>query len=124
MEHPREYRYSSGHCWVHVVGESARVGVCPRLIDHGAVSGVTLPPLGAPLSGGQPVVSVMVDGTVVDMRSPITGSVVLVNERLLGDPSLVSADPFASGWLFEVQLSYEETLESVMDVDSYLRLGT
>ncbi len=123
MEYPREYRYSPGHCWVHVVGESARVGPCPALVTHGAVSNVTLPALGAPLSGDASVVSLGIDGKRIEVYSPVVGSVVLVNERLLQEPALVGLDPFGAGWLFEVQLSYDETLENVMDVDSYLRFG-
>lgn len=123
MEHPREFRYSSAHSWVHVVGESARVGACPRLVTHGAVSNVTLPGLGTPIGGGDLVASVVILDKSIEIRSPVAGSVVLVNERLLEEPALIGDDPFVSGWLFEVQLSYDETLEGVMDVDSYLRIG-
>lgn len=122
MEHPREYRYSTAHCWVHVVGESARVGVCPGLVAQGAVSDVTLPRLGALVRGGDSVASVVIFDKSIEIHSPVAGSVVFVNERLLEEPSLVGDDPFVSGWLFEVQLSYDETLEGVMDVDSYLRI--
>ncbi|MFM8867350.1 MAG: glycine cleavage system protein H [Ilumatobacteraceae bacterium] len=120
MALPRDYRYSPDHCWVHVVGESARVGVCSRLVTIGAVSHVTLPALGVSLRRGTPAASLTIAGETQVALAPVSGSVVLVNERLLGDPALVGIDPFGAGWLFEVQLAYEETLEGVVDVDSYL----
>ena len=123
MDYPREYRYSPQRCWVHVVGESARVGVCPGLLGDGSVSNVSLPVLGVALSGNEPVATLTIDGKSIGIHSPVAGSVVLVNERLLQEPALVGSDPFGAGWLFEVQLSYDETLENVMDVDSYLRIG-
>lgn len=106
---------------MHVVGESARVGVCPNLYADGAVTKVTLPPLGASVNGGASVAKVVVGTKTFDVLSPVAGSIVLVNERLIEEPSFVGLDPFSAGWLFEVQLSYDETLESVMDVDSYLQ---
>jgi glycine cleavage system H protein len=93
------------------------------LVTHGAVSNVTLPGLGRPIGGGDLVASVVILDKSIEIRSPVAGSVVLVNERLLEEPALIGDDPFVSGWLFEVQLSYDETLEGVMDVDSYLRIG-
>ena len=122
MDHPREYRYSLGHCWAHVVGESARVGVCPKLIADGSVTSVTLPLLGAAVDEGALVVTVKVGTTTYNVNSPVAGSIVLVNERLIEEPGLVGTDPFSAGWLYEVQLSYDETLESVMDVDSYIKI--
>ena len=122
MEHPRDYRYSLDHCWVHVVGESARVGVCPGLVAQGAVSDVTLPRLGSPIGSGDQFASLVLEGKLIEISSPIAGSVVLVNERLNEEPALVDLDPFGAGWLIEVQLSYDETLEGVMGVDSYLRI--
>lgn len=122
MELPRDYRYSADHCWVHVVGESARVGVCPRIVASDAVAKVTLPEVGAVLRSGDHAVTIDHDGGSIVVRPPVAGSVVLVNERLDHDPQLLCTDPFGAGWLFEVQLAYEETLEGVVDVDSYARL--
>ena len=121
MDYPREYRYSPHRCWAHVVGESARVGVCPDLLGGGTVSTVSLPVLGVALSGNEPVVTLTIDGKSIGIHSPVAGSVVLVIERLLPEPALVGSDPFDAGWLFEVQLAYDETLENVVDVNSYLR---
>ena len=121
MEHPREYRYSLDHCWVHVVGESARVGVCPHKIGNVEPAEVKLPALGALLRTRDRVATFVCEGVTIEVRSPVAGSVVLVNERLLEQPDLVGDDPFNAGWLFEVQLAYDETLENVMDVDSYLQ---
>ena len=82
---------------------------------------VTLPVLGAVLSAGDLVTTIVHAETTIEVRSPVAGSVVLVNERLLQEPTLAGSNPFGAGWLFEVQLAYDETLEHVMDVDSYRR---
>jgi hypothetical protein len=36
------------------------------------------------------------------MLAPAEGEIVAVNEKALTDPSLVSKDPYGSGWLLEI----------------------
>ena len=124
MDLPRELRYSTDDCWVLVVGESGRIGLCPRWSDGrwGHVE-VVLPSLGAGVRQGEVLAEITIDGTRRPVLSPISGSVVLVNERLVDDPQPIQADPFGAGWLCEMQLSYDETLEQVMDAESYARLS-
>lgn len=119
---PPELRYSAEHCWVLVVGESGRIGVCPGALT-GTVEAVRLPVLGSGARIGDVVATLQTTTGDVHVRSPISGSVVLVNDRLVGQPSIIVEDPFGAGWLFEMQLSYDETLEQVMDAESYSRLA-
>lgn len=106
-----------------VVGESGRIGLCPSWGDgqRGKVE-VALPSLGAGVRQGDVLAEITIDGTRRSVLSPISGSVVLVNDRLIEDPRPITADPFGAGWLCEMQLSYDETLEQVMDAESYARL--
>ena len=52
----------------------------------------------------------------------VSGSVVLVNESLSTEPGLVNTDPYGSGWLYEVQMSYDETLEGLLTASEYRTL--
>lgn len=123
MDLPRELRYSTGDCWVLIVGESGRIGLCPRWFDgEPSVAEIRLPLLGEGIRVGDVLAEITVDGVRRPVHSPISGSVVLVNERMADDPRPIAADPFGAGWLCEMQLSYDETLEQVMDVDSYAQL--
>lgn len=123
MDLPRELRYSTDDCWVLVVGESGRIGLCPGWFDGELKEvAVSLPLLGAGIRVGDVFAEITVDGVRRPVHSPISGSVVLVNERLADDPRPIAADPFGAGWLCEMQLSYDETLEQVMDAESYARL--
>jgi glycine cleavage system H protein len=45
-----------------------------------------------------------------------------VNELLADSPELINSDPFGAGWLYEVQLSYNEMLEALMSADEYRKL--
>jgi glycine cleavage system H protein len=115
--------YSRSHEWVLVDGESARVGVTDHAQDAlGQIVDVQLPSIGDAVVAGKAVAEVESSKSVSDIGSPVSGTVVLVNELLADSPELINSDPFGAGWLYEVQLSYNEMLEALMSADEYRKL--
>ena len=115
--------YSRSHEWVLVDGESARVGITDHAQDAlGQIVDVQLPSIGGAVVAGKAVAEVESSKSVSDIGSPVSGTVVLVNELLADQPELINSDPFGAGWLYEVQLSYDEILEGLMSADEYRAL--
>ena len=115
--------YSRSHEWVLVDGESARVGITDHAQDAlGQIVDVQLPSIGGAVVAGKAVAEVESSKSVSDIGSPVSGTVVLVNELLADQPGLINSDPFGAGWLYEVQLSYDEMLEGLMSADEYRAL--
>ncbi len=115
--------YSRSHEWVLVDGESARVGITDHAQDAlGQIVDVQLPSIGDAVVAGKAVGEVESSKSVSDIGSPVSGTVVLVNELLFDQPELMNSDPFGAGWLYEVQLSYDEMLEGLMSADEYRAL--
>jgi glycine cleavage system H protein len=115
--------YSRSHEWVLVDGESARVGITDHAQDAlGQIVDVQLPSIGDAVVAGKAVAEVESSKSVSDIGSPVSGTVVLVNELLADSPELINSDPFGAGWLYEVQLSYNEMLEGLMSADEYRTL--
>ena len=56
---------------------------------------------------------------VSDLFSPVSGTVVSVNEDLEQSPELVNSDPYGDGWLMGVKLDDASELEGLMDSESY-----
>ena len=59
---------------------------------------------------------------VSDLKSPMTGSVLEVNEELIdfsGDEHPVNIDPYNTGWLIKVQVSELSELDNLMDEEGY-----
>jgi glycine cleavage system H protein len=117
---PEGLRYTPQHEWVLIDGESARIGITDLAQDAlGNIVHVQLPPVGQSVRSGASVVEVESSKSVSDIYSPVSGSVVLVNESLATEPGLVNSDPYGSGWLYEVQMSYDETLEGLLTASEY-----
>ena len=123
MNIPDGLRYTRQHEWVLIDGESARIGITDLAQDAlGDIVHVQLPTVGQSVQSGASVVEVESSKSVSDIYSPVSGSVVLVNESLATDPGLVNSDPYGSGWLYEVQMSYDETLEGLLTASEYRAL--
>jgi glycine cleavage system H protein len=117
---PDGLRYTRQHEWVLIDGESARIGITDLAQDAlGNIVHVQLPTVGQSVRSGASAVEVESSKSVSDIYSPVSGSVVLVNESLATEPGLVNSDPYGSGWLFEVQMSYDETLEGLLTASEY-----
>jgi len=120
---PDGLRYTRQHEWVLIDGESARIGITDLAQDAlGNIVHVQLPKVGQSVQSGASAVEVESSKSVSDIYSPVSGSVVLVNESLTTEPGLVNSDPYGSGWLYEVQMSYEETLEGLLTANEYRAL--
>lgn len=98
-------RYHPGHTWA--LSESpnlVRVGIddfASKLI--GKVEEIKLPQRGQWVRQGQKIWSFKRNGKVVEMVSPIEGSVADVNDAVARDPELARKDPYGEGWLVTVQ---------------------
>ena len=123
MNIPDGLRYTRQHEWVLVDGESARIGITDLAQDAlGNIVHVRLPEVGQSVQSGASAVEVESSKSVSDIYSPVAGSVVLINESLATQPSLLNSDPYGAGWLYEVQMSYDETLEGMLSADEYRAL--
>ena len=120
MRIPDGLRYSREHLWVLVDGEQARIGITDHHQDAlGEIVFAKLPAVGDSVGAGQAVAEVESRKSVSDVYAPISGSVVGVNERLAESPGLLNSDPYGSGWLYDVMMSYDETLEQLLTAEQY-----
>lgn len=123
MRVPDGLRYSRDHLWVLVDGEQARIGITEHHQDAlGEIVFAKLPEVGQSVSAGESVAEVESSKSVSDVYAPISGSVVGVNERLADQPGLMNSDPYGSGWLYDMMMAYEETLEGLLSPEEYRAL--
>jgi glycine cleavage system H protein len=57
-----------------------------------------------------------------ELYSPVSGTVVAVNEALEDAPELVNEDAFAN-WIIKVEMSDKGELESLMDAAAYAEIA-
>jgi glycine cleavage system H protein len=123
MNFPDELRYSTEHEWVAVDGSRARVGITDYAQDSlGDVVYVELPGVGANVLAHASCAEVESTKSVSEIYSPVSGTIVEVNEALNDAPEQVNQDPYGAGWIFVVEMTDPAELDALLDAAGYRAL--
>ena len=118
-EFPPNLRYSVEHEWVDDA-TPATIGVTSVAAEAlGDVVYLELPEVGAEIAAGSVVGEIESTKSVSELYSPVTGTVVEVNQAAIDDPAVVNADPFGAGWLFKVEVAETGDLLSAEEYASH-----
>ncbi len=98
---PRDYYIHTGHGWARVeYGGRVRIGLDDfgnRLV--GPVDKMRLPSLGTRFRVGEESFIMDREGNEASVRSPISGVVTAVNQKLMDYPHCTNQDPYSAGWV-------------------------
>ena len=121
LNHPDNLKYSKSDEWVRVEGDLATIGISDYAQDQlGDIVYIELP-----WDASQSVSHEIKFGDIESVKatseliSPISGTVVKVNEALKDQPELINDNPYDEGWMLVVQLSNPAELDSLMDSEQY-----
>lgn len=121
MEFPEELIYSKEHVWLRKESASVLVGLTEFALQQlGMLEAIELAGEGDQVEQEDSMGSVEGRNSASELYSPVSGTVMAVNEELLENPGLVSDDPYDSGWLLEIRLDDPDELNLLMSVDDYL----
>ena len=111
--------YSQSHEYVRVEGEYGYVGITDYA-QHalGNVVYVDMPEVDDEVEAGEDFGAVESVKAASDLYSPVSGTVVEVNEALEDAPELLNQDAFEN-WIIKVQLSDKAELDNLMDAAAY-----
>lgn len=114
--------YSESHEYVKVEGDFAYVGITDYA-QHalGNVVYVDMPEMDDEVEAGEDFGAVESVKAASDLISPVSGTVVEVNEALEDKPELLNEDAFAN-WIMKVELSDKTELDNLMDAAAYEEL--
>jgi len=120
MSSPSDCRFSESHEWFKTKGDVVTVGISQfaanELTD---ITYVEIQPVGTTITGGESIGEVESVKTTSDIISTYSGEIILVNDAVSDDPSLLNSDPFGSGWLAKIRCEGSTSDEELMDQASY-----
>lgn len=114
--------YSESHEYVKVEGDFAYVGITDYA-QHalGNVVYVDMPEVDDEVEADEDFGAVESVKAASDLISPVSGTVVEVNEALEDKPEFLNEDAFEN-WIMKVQLSDKSELDALMDATAYEEL--
>ena len=111
--------YSESHEFVKVEGDFGYVGITDYAQHElGNVVYVDMPEVDDEVEAGEEFGAVESVKAASDLVSPVSGTVVEVNEALEDEPGLINNDAFEN-WIIKVELSDKSELDNLMDAEAY-----
>lgn len=112
--------YSKEHIWVRVEGDQATLGITDYAQEKlGEIVSLELPETDTYIERDEPFGSIESAKTVVELISPVSGTVISVNEDILDDIGIINSDPHDTGWMIIVEMDDPEELEDLLDTNGY-----
>ena len=111
--------YSESHEFVRVEENVGFVGITDYAQNAlGTVVYVDMPDVDDEVEAGEEFGAVESTKAASDLISPVSGTVLEVNEALDDQPELINEDAFAN-WIIKVELSDKSELDNLMDAAAY-----
>ncbi len=111
--------YSESHEYVKVEGDFGFIGITDYAQHElGNVVYVDMPDVDDEVTAGEDFGAVESVKAASDLMSPVSGTVVEVNDALEDEPGLINKDAFEN-WIIKVELSDKSELDNLMDAAAY-----
>jgi glycine cleavage system H protein len=121
MKTMKDFMYSKEHEWVKAEGNKAYVGITDFAQQSlGDIVFVELPEVGSEMNEGDVLGVVESVKAASDIYSPVSGTVIEVNENLVDSPQEINRDPYEN-WLAVIELSEDQSFNHLMDEDEYIK---
>ncbi len=117
---PDNLKYVESHEWIEVLDNgNVRIGITEHAQSAlGDIVFVELPEEDSYATGDECGVVESVK-TASDIFTPLTGTVVAVNDALEDAPELINENPYDDGWIFEMEVDNEDELKDLMTAEEY-----
>jgi glycine cleavage system H protein len=117
MGYPGSYRYTREHEWIEV--GAGKIGITDYAQSTlGDIVFVDLPKVGATIEKGKVFGSVESVKAVSDLYSPVTGTVIEVNEELATAPEKINTDAHGA-WMLKVKIADPSQVDALLSAEDY-----
>ena len=117
---PDDLRYHKEHTWVRVEDKKGTIGIT----DHaqkalGDIVYIDLPEIESVAESDSEISEIESTKATSSVISPISGTVIEVNEELSETPEIINEEPYGKGWIAVIEMSNEYQLDVLMDASDY-----
>ncbi|MFV0665793.1 glycine cleavage system protein GcvH [Denitromonas sp.] len=114
-------KYTEDHEWLRLEGDDM---VTVGITDHaqnalGDIVFIQLPAPGDRFAAGDEAAVIESVKAAGDLKMPLAGTVVAVNEKLADAPATINEDPLGEGWFIRIKLDDPAALDGLLDEAAY-----
>ena len=117
---PDDIKYHREHAWVRIEGKRATIGITDYAQQQlGDIVYVDLPETETEIDADSELSEIESTKATSPVVSPVTGTVVEVNEDLADTPEIINEDPYGNGWMVVLEMSDPQELNDLMSKSEY-----
>lgn len=121
MNIPTDLKYTKNDEWIRVEGSTGTIGITDfaqdQLSDVVFVEIIAEPD--SSLKSGDACADVESVKAAAEVYSPVSGTVIEINEDLLDAPELVNTDPYGEAWMIKIEIADPSELDKLLDATAY-----
>jgi len=122
MSTPKDLKFTETDEWIQVKGNTALIGISD--FAQNQLSDIVYIEYELDTDDDfekeETVATIESVKAAADVHSPVSGTVLEINEALLDNPENLNEDPYGS-WLFKITLDDPSEVDSLMDAETYDR---
>jgi glycine cleavage system H protein len=116
-------KFTESHEWIDIQNDIGVVGITQYAQKElGDIVYVELPKVGNNVNAGEEAAVLESTKAAADVYSPVSGTILEINDALLNTSNLINKFPETKGWLFKIKINNPAELEALLDVKSYQAL--
>jgi glycine cleavage system H protein len=121
---PKELFYNENDCWARIEGDTAKVGITDFLQNMiSDIIFVKFNELGSKVEQFDEIASFESTKSVLDLLSPVSGTIQEVNEKLGESPELANRDSYGEGWFAIIKLEdFESDRQNLLSAQDYFEV--
>ena len=117
---PDDIKYHREHAWVRVEGKRATIGITDYAQQQmGDIVYVDLPESDTEIDADSELSEIESTKATSPVISPVSGTVVEINEDLADSPEIINEDPYGNGWLVTLDMNDPSELNDLMSKSEY-----
>jgi len=118
--YPDDLKYHREHDWARIEDDEATLGITWFAQDAlGELVHYEAPAVGSTVAKDAPYGEVESVKAVSDVVAPLSGEVLEVNEKAVGEPEIINEDPYGEGWLIRIRMSDLGEVDALLDDEAY-----
>ncbi|KAL8680379.1 MAG: hypothetical protein Q9186_003408 [Xanthomendoza sp. 1 TL-2023] len=117
-----EKKYTKDHEWIELNDDKTQgtIGISHYAASAlGDVVYVELPALDLEVSAGDSIGAVESVKSASDIMTPVSGTIVAMNEDLEAKPGTINKSPEGEGWIARIQIGDAKEVDGLMGLDEY-----
>ena len=114
-------KYTADHEWLRPETDgTVTIGITAYAAGElGDIVFVQLPDVGSRFRTGEEAVVIESVKAAADIKMPVSGEVVAINDALSGAPETVNNDPMNAGWFMKIRPDDSEDIAALLDQEAY-----